>query len=90
MLTRYQRDRIEPLLAHLDPPRRQAARRALSGIFRVMRTGERWKDLPARYGSGEACRRQFGWMARRKSSRLILEELARLSPGDDENVTIRA
>jgi transposase len=52
---------IEPLLpAHKGCGRPRADdRRTLNGILWVLRSGARWKDLPARYGSRSTCHRRL-------------------------------
>lgn len=58
--------RIQPLLPASRKEGRPRAndRRTLEGILYVLRTGCRWNDLPAEYGSGVTCwRRLTQWEA---------------------------
>jgi transposase len=52
-LTNIQRERLPPLLPPQKPTIGRPAhdhRTILKGILRLLRTGARWRDLPARYG----------------------------------------
>ena len=65
-LTDEQWARIQPLLPASRREGRPRAndRRTLEGILYVLRTGCRWNDLPAEYGSGVTCwRRLSQWEA---------------------------
>jgi transposase/quinol monooxygenase YgiN len=65
-LTDDQWARIQPLLPAVRKEGRPRAddRRTLEGILYVLRTGCRWNDLPAEYGSGVTCwRRLTQWEA---------------------------
>src|SRR5215469_4660475 len=60
-LTDAQWDHIQPLL---PPARREGRpradeRRTLEGILYQLRTGCRWQDIPAEYGSGVTCWRRL-------------------------------
>lgn len=66
LLTDEQWARIQPLLPAVRKEGRPRAndRRTLEGILYVLRTGCRWNDLPAEYGSGVTCwRRLTQWEA---------------------------
>ena len=41
---------IEPMLPHLGGKPRVDDRRVISGILHVLKTGCRWRDVPAEYG----------------------------------------
>ena len=76
---------IRPLL---PPPRREGRpradeRRTLEGILYVLRTGCRWQDIPAEYGSGVTCwRRLAQWEADGTWERIWATLLATLdTPG---------
>ena len=60
-LTDEQWARIQPLLPASRREGRPRAndRRTLEGILYVLRTGCRWNDLPAEYGSGVTCWRRL-------------------------------
>jgi len=65
-LTDAQWAKIEPLLPRPASTGRPRAddRRTLNGIMYVLRTGCRWRDLPAEYGSSTTCwRRLQRWQA---------------------------
>lgn len=65
-LTDAQWERIAALLPPPKPTGRPRAddRRTINGILFVLRTGCRWKDLPAEYGDHVTCwRRLDQWMA---------------------------
>jgi transposase/quinol monooxygenase YgiN len=52
---------VRPLLppAHREGRPRADERRTLEGILYVLRTGCRWRDIPAEYGSGVTCWRRL-------------------------------
>jgi transposase/quinol monooxygenase YgiN len=60
-LSETQWERIRPLLPASERTGRPRAddRRTLEGILYVLRTGCRWHDLPAAYGSAVTCWRRF-------------------------------
>ena len=60
-LSEAQWQRIQPLLpAHAREGRPRANdRRTLEGILYVLRSGCRWRDLPAKYGSAVTCWRRY-------------------------------
>jgi non-specific serine/threonine protein kinase len=65
-LTDAEWERLRPLLGIRSKRGRPRAddRRTLEGILYVLRTGCRWQDLPARYGSPTTCwRRLAQWQA---------------------------
>jgi transposase len=64
-LTDAQWAKIEPLLPRLPRTRRGGRpwienRAVLDGIFWVLKTGARWRDLPAEYPSPSTCWRRLG------------------------------
>lgn len=61
LLTDEQWERMKPLLPAVRKEGRPRAndRRTLEGILYVLRTGCRWNDLPAEYGSGVTCWRRL-------------------------------
>jgi transposase len=54
-------EQIAPLLPQHKRRGRPRAddRRTLNGILWVLRSGARWKDLPAKYGSRSTCHRRL-------------------------------
>jgi len=80
-LTDFKWHVIEPML--LNKPRdvlRVDDRRVLNGIFRALRSGAPWRDLPERYGSRTTCYNRFvrwrkgacgtgGWTHHRRARR---------------------
>jgi transposase len=61
ILTDNQWAKIEPLLPKLKSRGRPWAdnRKVLEGILWVLRSGARWRDLPAHYPSGSTCWRRL-------------------------------
>jgi transposase len=60
-LTDEQWNKIEPLLPKYRQSRKGGrrpidSRRVFEGILWVLRSGARWKDLPAKYPSASTCR----------------------------------
>ncbi|WAW10221.1 transposase [Oxalobacter vibrioformis] len=51
-------------------------RDVLNGVFRVLRTGAAWVDLPDRFPSGSTCFRRFSRWVKQGVLRHILEALA--------------
>jgi len=63
-LTDEQWNKIEPLLPKVKPSpkggrKRVSDRRCFEGILWVLRSGARWKDLPAQYPSPSTCWRRL-------------------------------
>jgi transposase len=57
---------IEPLLPKNQPgARRVDDRRVISGIVHVLKSGCRWKDCPAAYGSSTTIYNRFNRWSRR-------------------------
>lgn len=56
---------------------RHEARRIFDGIFWVLKTGARWKDLPLEYPSYQTCHRPFQEWRRSGIMRDVLEDLVR-------------
>ena len=82
-LTDDQWARIQPLLPAVRKEGRPRAddRRTLEGILYVLRTGCRWNDLPAEYGSGVTCwRRLSQWEADGTWDRIWKTLVATLDP----------
>lgn len=82
-LTDDQWARIQPLLPAMRKEGRPRAddRRTLEGILYVLRTGCRWNDLPAEYGSGVTCwRRLTQWEADGAWDRIWKVLVATLDP----------
>lgn len=57
-------------------PRRDA-RRVLDGIFWILKTGARWRDLPKEFPSYQTCHRRFQEWRKAGVVRDILEDLVR-------------
>ena len=57
-------------------PRRDA-RRVLDGIFWILKTGARWRDLPKEFPSYQTCHRRFQEWRKAGVIRDILEDLVR-------------
>jgi len=74
---------LEPLLPEL--PRREDGRgrpwrdnrEVMNGVLWVLRSGARWKDLPARFPPYQTCHRRFQSWVRSGALRRVLEALAR-------------
>ena len=73
---------VEPLLP--KPPRRADGRgrprceerAVLNGILWILRSGARWKDLPARFPSYQTCHRRFQHWVRDGTLGRVLQALA--------------
>src|SRR4051794_22457643 len=74
---------LEPLLPRNRPgARRVDARRVLSGIIHVLRSGGRWRDCPAAYGPYPTVYNRFNrWSWQGLWPRIFLA-LARAAPCD--------
>ncbi len=55
--------------------RRHGAKRILEGIFWILKTGARWRDLPKEYPSYQTCHRRFQEWRKAGVMRKILEDL---------------
>jgi transposase len=73
---------IEPLLPEL--PRREdgrgrpwrETREVMDGIFWILRSGARWKDLPDRFPPYQTCHRRFQQWVKSGALKEVLEALA--------------
>ncbi|MCA3558111.1 MAG: transposase, partial [Rhodobacter sp.] len=77
-LTDYEWGLIQPRLP--DRPQGVARvddRRVLNGIFRVLRTGSPWRDLPERYGPCTAVHNRFNRRAKAGVRVQVFETLAK-------------
>ena len=80
-LTDLEWELIQPLLPHR--PRgvpRVDDRWVLNGIFRVLRTGSPWRDLPGRCGPPTTIYNRFNRCAKVGGWVRVFEELAKKSP----------
>lgn len=69
--------RIGPLLPHGRPGRpRVDDRRVLSGIFHVLKTGCRWRDVPAEYGPATTVYNRYNRWSQRGVWQRLFERLA--------------
>jgi putative transposase len=84
-------ERIAPILAELDPPKRTGrpridARAALDAIIYRLRSGVQWNQLPAEFPSDSSVHRTFQrWIARGVFDRLwatLVSECAELGGVD--------
>jgi transposase len=81
-LTDEQWSIIEPLLPEL--PRREdgrgrpwrETREVMDGIFWILRSGARWKDLPDRFPPYQTCHRRFQQWVKSAALKEVLEVLA--------------
>ena len=69
-------ERFEPLLPKLRRSRKGGRppigwRRALDGIFYVLRTGCQWKAIPREFGSGSTLHRYFQRLVRKRLFRKL-------------------
>ncbi len=64
-------------------PERVHDRRAMNGIFFVLRTGTPWRDLPERYGPYTTCFNRFNRWSKNGAWASIMEKLQRLTSDDD-------
>jgi transposase len=81
-LTDLQWKRIAPLFnpacSPIKPGRPPTpARKVLDGVLWVLKTGARWKDLPAQYPPYQTCHRRFQQWARDGTMEKALHALAR-------------
>lgn len=68
--------RIEPLLPHGKPGKpRVDDRRVISGILHVLKTGCRWRDVPATYGPPSTIYNRFYRWTRRGLWRKMFEQI---------------
>lgn len=68
--------RIEPLLPHGKPGKpRVDDRRVISGILHVLKTGCRWRDVPAAYGPPTTIYNRFYRWTRRGLWRKMFEQI---------------
>lgn len=78
-------DRIEPLLPHGKPGKpRVDDRRVISGILHVLKTGCRWRDVPAEYGPPTTIYNRFNRWSRRGIWQRVFERLAAAGEAPDE------
>ena len=68
-LTDLQWQRIAPFFETTSSDNKRGrpatpAREVLNGVFRVLKTGGRWKGLPAQYPPYQTCHRRFQQWAR--------------------------
>lgn len=69
--------RIEPLLPHGKPGKpRVDDRRVISGILHVLKTGCRWRDVPAAYGPPTTVYNRFNRWSRRGLWQRLFQALA--------------
>src|SRR5688500_7508889 len=67
---------------------RRGNREVMNGILRILRSGARWKDLPARFPPSQTCHRRFQQWVKDGSLRRVLEALAEdLSTRGDLDLT---
>ncbi|WP_246429939.1 IS5 family transposase [Rhodobium orientis] len=72
---------IEPHLPHGKPGKpRVDDRRVISGILHVLKTGCRWRDVPAEYGPATTVYNRYHRWARRGIWRRIFERMAAAGP----------
>lgn len=77
----------DPALAARKLPRRSSVddRRVLNGIFRRLRTGAPWADIPERYGSHTTCLNRFNRFNRWRKASVwdrILKAVSKAYDGD--------
>ena len=92
-LTDFEWRVIEPLLP--NNPRglpRVDDRRVLSGIFRVLRSGAPWRDMPERYGPRTTCYNRFVRWRRAGVWDRLMDSISAAYDGDIQMIdsTIRA
>lgn len=76
---------IEPHLPHGTPGKpRVDDRRVISGILHVLKTGCRWRDVPAEYGPPTTIYNRYHRWSRRRIWQRIFERMAAASPVPEE------
>jgi transposase len=76
---------IEPHLPHGKPGKpRVDDRRVVSGILHVLKTGCRWRDVPADYGPPTTIYNRYNRWSRRGIWQRLFEQIAVCGPVPDE------
>ena len=76
---------MEPHLPHGEPGKpRVDDRRVISGILHVLKTGCRWRDVPAAYGPPTTVYNRYHRWARRGIWRRMFEKMAAAGAVPDE------
>ena len=76
---------IEPHLPHGQPGKpRVDDRRVVSGILHVLKTGCRWRDVPAAYGPATTIYNRYNRWSRRCIWQRIFEKMAASGPVPEE------
>jgi transposase len=76
---------IEPHLPHGKPGKpRVDDRRVVSGILHVLKTGCRWRDVPAEYGPPTTLYNRYNRWSRRGVWQRLFERVAVTGPVPDE------
>jgi transposase len=76
---------VEPRLPHGKPGKpRVDDRRVISGILHVLKTGCRWRDVPAEYGPATTVYNRYNRWSRRGIWQRLFEQVASCGPVPDE------
>lgn len=76
---------IEPHLPHGQPGKpRVDDRRVISGILHVLKTGCRWRDVPAEYGPPTTVHNRYHRWSQRRIWQGVFERMAATGPVPEE------
>ena len=79
-LSGEERGRLEPLL----PKGRRGARRVISGIVHMLRSGARWRDCPPEYGPYTTIYNRYNHWSQRRVWQRMFAKMAAAGPIPDE------